>query len=850
MTERFRKTLAPLAILFLFIAALWLLERELQQYHWSDIQQSIAKIPRVRLLGAFLLTVVSYGVLIAYDGLGIFYVKRKLAFPKIMLVSVLGFAVANNFGTLLGGSSVRLRLYSAWGFSAVDIVKLLFVMSLTFWIGLFGLSGFLFIVHPLVIPEQLHLPVHTTVPLGIILFGITLIYLFLCMTAKKPLRIRGWEIELPNTKLSLLQLLVAGIDLTIAGWILFLLMPESLHINFVTFLGIYLLALVAAILSHVPGGVGIFELLMIVLLAPPEPQDVLGGMLVYRVIYYLLPLMLGLTVLAFNEILLHRKHLGKIATILGRWTKVLAPRFLSLSTFAGGFILLASGATPSDSERLRWIQNFLPVPVIEVSHWIGSVVGLLLLVLARSLQRRVETAYYLGILLLSFGIVSSLLKGGDYEEALILSFILLAFIPCREHFYRRSVLVTERLTLPWFVAIGIVFACMGWLMLFAFKHVEYSHEMWWQFALEAQAPRSLRALASAVLVLLAIASNRLLTTRPSPPGPTTPDEWKIIERLVQASAQASSNLALLGDKHFMIHPNHQAFLMYGIEGKSWVTMGDAVGEETSCRELVWNFRELCQAQGSWPVFYQVDPNNLPLYVEMGLTVIKLGEEATVPLKDFDLEGRSRKSLRKTWRQCQEQECTFEVLRPDQGQQIQGELREISDEWLSRKHAAEKGFSLGFFSEDYLARCPIAIVRVRDRIVAFANLWVTQSKAELSMDLMRTRADAPKGCMEFLLVELMLWGKTQEYDHFSLGMAPLSGVEQRPFGPFWNRIAALVYAHGERFYNFRGLRQYKDKFDPQWTPKYLASPGGMVLPVILTQVTTLISGGFLRLLRRS
>ena len=119
-----------------------------------------------------------------------------------------------------------------------------------------------------------------------------------------------------------------------------------------------------------------------------------------------------------------------------------------------------------------------------------------------------------------------------------------------------------------------------------------------------------------------------------------------------------------------------------------------------------------------------------------------------------------------------------------------------------------------------------------------------------MDLMRTRADAPKGCMEFLLVELMLWGKTQEYDHFSLGMAPLSGVEQRPFGPFWNRIAALVYAHGERFYNFRGLRQYKDKFDPQWTPKYLASPGGMVLPVILTQVTTLISGGFLRLLRRS
>ena len=97
-------------------------------------------------------------------------------------------------------------------------------------------------------------------------------------------------------------------------------------------------------------------------------------------------------------------------------------------------------------------------------------------------------------------------------------------------------------------------------------------------------------------------------------------------------------------------------------------------------------------------------------------------------------------------------------------------------------------------------------------------------------------------MEYLFVCMMLWGKEQGYRWFNLGMAPFSGLENRALAPLWNRLGAFVFRYGEHFYNFQGLRQYKEKFDPQWRPRYLASPGGLALPQIFANLATLISGG--------
>lgn len=128
------------------------------------------------------------------------------------------------------------------------------------------------------------------------------------------------------------------------------------------------------------------------------------------------------------------------------------------------------------------------------------------------------------------------------------------------------------------------------------------------------------------------------------------------------------------------------------------------------------------------------------------------------------------------------------------------------------------------------------------MIAFTNLWSGDAREELSVDLMRHADDAPRGVMDFTFITLMTWGREQGYAWFNLGMAPLAGLERRALAPAWSRMGALVYAHGEHFYNFRGLRQYKEKFDPVWSPRYLASRGGLSVATTLLDVTALVSGG--------
>jgi phosphatidylglycerol lysyltransferase len=170
------------------------------------------------------------------------------------------------------------------------------------------------------------------------------------------------------------------------------------------------------------------------------------------------------------------------------------------------------------------------------------------------------------------------------------------------------------------------------------------------------------------------------------------------------------------------------------------------------------------------------------------------------------------------------------------------LRSVSDAWLAEKQTREKSFSLGAFLPEYLSHMPMAVVRADGRLVAFANMLMGGEREECSVDLMRHVPDAPAGVMDYLFVELMLRGKADGYQWFNLGMAPLSGLEQRALAPLWTKLGAFVFRYGDNFYNFQGLRHYKEKFGPQWTPRYLASPGGVALPLVLANVASVVSGG--------
>jgi len=271
-------------------------------------------------------------------------------------------------------------------------------------------------------------------------------------------------------------------------------------------------------------------------------------------------------------------------------------------------------------------------------------------------------------------------------------------------------------------------------------------------------------------------------------------------------------------------------------------MGDPIGPESEWPELIWQFHRNAARYADRTVFYEVDHHLLHLYLDMGLSALKLGEVARVPLTTFSLEGSARKGLRYIQRKLTRLGCTFDVAPAEAVPDLLPRLQIISDEWLAEKNTREKSFSLGFFNADFLSQTPIALVRMADKIVAFANVWPSAGQEELTIDLMRYLPEAPNGTMEYLFIEIMHWGHTQGYRWFNLGMAPLSGMENREQAPLWHKLGHWVARHGEHFYNFQGLRQYKEKFDPVWSPKYLVCPGGFGLPRILADVGALVSGG--------
>jgi phosphatidylglycerol lysyltransferase len=236
-------------------------------------------------------------------------------------------------------------------------------------------------------------------------------------------------------------------------------------------------------------------------------------------------------------------------------------------------------------------------------------------------------------------------------------------------------------------------------------------------------------------------------------------------------------------------------------------------------------------------------------MDIGLTAIKLGEEARVDLLKFDIEakGKEMKDLRYTWNRGGRDGLSLEIY--EVGQAPMEELKVISDAWLLGKNVREKGFSLGRFSLDYLKHFRIAIVHFQGKPVAFSNLLETSRNDLASLDLMRSHPEAPKLTMEFMMVGLILHYKKEGYARFSLGMVPLSGLQPRRGAPLTQRLGSMVFSRGEQLYNFQGLRRFKDKFHPDWEPRYMAVPAGLDPLVALADTAALIAGGLTGLVKR-
>ena len=837
-----RQALGPLLGLSLFCLALWVLHRELVHVRVLDIRKAIAVMPPGRLAAALVLVIVDYIVMTNYDLLAVRYIGRQLSRAKVMTASFLSYAFSNNVGlSVFGAGAMRLRQYGLMGLSGLEVAKLVAFAVTASTMGLLTTAGIVLTFTHSPAPQSWPDWLHSMRPAGLLFVGLASAYLTVCAVRREPLRFRDLLFPLPRLRLALAQVATGALDWLLTASALYVLLPGSLP--FGTFFAAYAAGQVAGMISHVPGGVGVLETVLVVSLKGAVPHgQLLGVLLVYRALYYLLPFAVAAASIGVAEFRTHRRALARAGELFERRIVVWLPQAAAGVAFAAGTVMLLTGSLPVTTGRLVWLSQVVPPVVLSVSHFLASLAGLALLILARGLQQRLDAAYWAGISLLAAAMLLAVLRGDGLVTVAVPGVALLSLAPAREQFCRRASLWGERFTPGWAAAVALVVAGSLWLGFFSYRHVTYTDELWWRFGLSADAPRFLRASLGVVIAATVVAAVRLLRPARAPLSVPTPANLREVARIVRSSPRIVTQLALLGDKQFLFNRKRTAFIMYGTQGRSHISLGNPVGPEDDWQELCWDFRQLCDLHGTLPVFYQVGPEDLPRYIDLGLSFLRVGEEAHVPLASFGLDGGQRRELRHEVNRAVKGGCCFEVLPAEAVPERLAEFRQISAAWLADKGAAEKGFSLGYFDEDYLARFPAAVIKVQDRVVAFANVLTSAERAGITVDLMRHQPDCPPGAMTYLFVQLMLWGRREGYGHFSLGMAPLSGFELRELAPMWHRLGHWVYRHGEHFYGFEGLRRYKEKFDPVWEPRYLASPGGLALPRVLADLVLLIGRG--------
>ncbi|MFO0011786.1 MAG: lysylphosphatidylglycerol synthase domain-containing protein [Planctomycetota bacterium] len=309
------------AVIAIMAIAFWFVSKKLKGVTWADVQRGFDNLPLSHILFALLLTALNYLILTGYDWIAIRHLKKKLPFSRMISGAIVGYSAGNVLGWLFGGNIVRYRMYSKWGFSALEIIALVSILSITFWLGLFLLAGVAFLVLPVHLPDDVlqmltfesklwgHISLSQTL-LGGIFLGSVGAYLLACILIRRPIRFRDFSVSLPPFRLSAMQLMVSAGDFLLATATLYALMPPDIvgpdKVNFSTVLIAYLTAQIVAVLTHVPGGYGLLEFILLTFLGDPESGNegpILCAVILFRLIYYLLPFLVAIVLFVVKEYL-------------------------------------------------------------------------------------------------------------------------------------------------------------------------------------------------------------------------------------------------------------------------------------------------------------------------------------------------------------------------------------------------------------------------------------------------------------------------------------------------------------------------------------------------------------------
>ena len=612
----------------LLVGAIYVVWNEFRHLNISEVGAALANMPARALWLAFMWAFLSYFVLTFYDRLGTIYAGNKVRYGRVAFASFCAYALSHNLGfAAVSGAAVRYRLYAHWGLTPVQIAKVIAFCSLTFGLGGMVLGGAVLVFEPDAVPFFGSVaPGWAMMTVGVLLWAVVIAYVSLSRFVQR-FTVFGYEIELPRWRMALLQVLLAAVDVAVTVNIMFQLLPVTPGLTYVRFLGVYLASYSAGLAANVPGGIGVFDSAMLLgLKSYMNEAQILAAIVVFRLLYYIIPLFLAGSLFAGNEIILRGgAMLSRRGGAGGAWARrAQAMSFwsepaLAVVTATGavtlcGVLLLSLGILDQQPD-FSWIDPDYADLASEASQFVPSLIGAALIVMAVGLSRRVTLAWggTIVLLLLAAGFTAAQNEPTWIPAVLVVATLLIA--PFRSAYYRHAKLLSGPLGGSTALSLLALVLCTLALGAFEPRLRMLTVNSWWEVVLSPDVPNQLRFTVAFAVLLALVALWRLI--RP------VRVQW------LPWSGEGRRRYAALG----AVPPREADGIVMGETGRAGIPfrrfdrvllgLGDPAGSVADRVSAIWRLRDLALQEGLDPAVWRAGPGLLKVYADLGMTALPL-----------------------------------------------------------------------------------------------------------------------------------------------------------------------------------------------------------------------------------
>ncbi|MBU4538325.1 MAG: phosphatidylglycerol lysyltransferase domain-containing protein [Weeksellaceae bacterium] len=584
----------------------------------------------------------------------------------------------------------------------------------------------------------------------------------------------------------------------------------------------YTISVLLMLVSPFLRGLGAVEFSLIYILANfgYSHTQGLGITLLYRTFEFWLPLLFGIVAFLWN----------------GR--KIITRILPAISIFFLGIINIISVITPPLAARLHLEKSYFLDGTLHLSKILTLIAGILLIVTSAYLIRGLKRGWYFALGLATVSLFGNLLKGLDYEEALISLTIILLLIYSRKEYILQSNRKFLKTGFSWLLGILAAIFLFNFLSFYFIDKRHFGIDFTWHeaiyytlqnfllftdnglnaktgFARDFEYINYFLGIASWLLLIFSVFNVRKLVT-----DDKDEEDFEEAGNLVKMYGDSALDFFKISkEKQFYFSEEEEGFASYRIANNFAVVLEEPVCAEENKLAVIAEFENYCKKNGLKSAYYRIDRDSLFYFKSFKKQHLFIGQEAIMNVENFTLEGKQKKSLRNGLNALSKKGYSTEILFHPQNSGIISQIQKISEEWLKEFDKEEMVFSQGMFdAKEICGQDLIVLKNESGEIEAFLNIIPDFAADECTYDLIRRTANAPNGSMDAMIVKLVEYTKQKNLKYINLGLTPLGG-EKEPDNTA-EEILKFVYNRLGSFKHYQSLRDFKEKYADIWEDKYL------------------------------